>query len=171
MEQVLLLNQSYEPILTIGWKKAISMFFLGKVEVVKEYEREIHSKHLTIKIPAVVRLLNSFKRYKKKVRFNRMNVIARDNRKCQYCGKSFFPGELTLDHVIPRAKGGKTSWKNIVSCCSSCNVKKADRTPEEAGMRLIKQPITPDWLPIFSITLSWRQIPEIWKDFCYLKKN
>lgn len=165
MKQVLLLNQSYEPILTIGWKKAVSMVFLGKVEVVKEYNTEIRSQYLTIKAPAVVRLLSSFRRYKKKVRFSRINVIARDNCKCVYCDKRFPPSKLTLDHVIPRAKGGKTSWKNVVSCCEECNVKKADKTPEEAGMRLTKLPTIPKWLPF---VFPWRKIPEIWKDFCYL---
>jgi len=169
MERVLLLNQSYEPISVINWQRAISMLTLGKVEVVKEYDgKQIRSKYLVLKMPAVVRLLNIFKRPRKRVKFNKMNVLARDGWKCQYCNQKFPTSELTYDHVIPRARGGKTNWENIVMCCPKCNSKKKDRLPHEAGLKLRKLPTKPDWVPIFSVTLSRKQIPEVWKDFCYV---
>lgn len=169
MERVLLLNQSYEPISVINWQKAISMLTLDKVEVIKEYEdKEVRSKFLVFKMPAVVRLIRAFKRPRKRVKFNKTNVLARDNWRCQYCYQKFSTSELTYDHVIPRSKGGKTVWENIVTCCTSCNGRKGDRLPQEVGLKLRKQPTRPDWVPIFSITLSRKRIPEIWKDFCYI---
>lgn len=168
MESVLLLNQSYEPISIINWQRAVSMLTLDKVEVIKEYEKKIHSRYVALKMPAVVRLLKAFKRPRKKVKFNKVNVLARDRWACQYCNQKFSTNELTYDHVVPRSKGGKTVWENIVTCCISCNGKKGNRLPQEVGMKLRKQPTRPDWVPIFSAALSRGQIPEIWKDFCYI---
>lgn len=168
MERVLLLNQSYEPISVINWQKAISLLVLDKVEVIEEYEgKNIRSKHIVFRMPAVVRLLKAFRRPRKRVKFNKTNVLARDNWKCCYCGQKFSTSELTYDHVIPRSKGGKTTWNNIVSCCINCNSKKGSRSLNESGMRLRKKPTRPDWVPIFSITLSRKKIPKIWKEFCF----
>jgi len=169
MERVLLLNQSYEPISILSWQKAIRLVILNKVEILREYDKSIRSKFLIFKMPAVIRLLNTFRRPRKKVKFNKLNVLARDSWHCQYCHQPFNTNELTFDHLIPRSKGGKTTWLNIITCCSECNSKKGNRTPQEAGMRLRKQPTIPDWIPIFSKTLSRKEIPEMWKDFCYLK--
>lgn len=169
MERVLLLNQSYEPISTINWRKAICMLTLEKVEVVTEYDTNIKSQYLTFKLPSVVRLLRQVRRPRNKVKFNRHNVLARDRFKCQYCHKEFNAGELTFDHVLPKSRGGQTSWDNIVSCCAKCNGKKGNKTPYEAGMFLKKQPVEPDWIPVFSVTLARSPIPEDWKMFCYRK--
>jgi 5-methylcytosine-specific restriction endonuclease McrA len=167
MERVLLLNQSYEPISIINWKKAIIMLTLGKVEVIEEYEKDIRSRFIIIKAPAVVRLLNIFSRPRKRVKFNRQNILARDRWCCQYCGKKFVSKDLTYDHVTPKSRGGSTCWENIVTCCISCNLKKGDRTPHEANMRIRKQPTKPDWVPIFTISISKSTIPDPWKSFCY----
>lgn len=168
MENVLLLNQSYEPISVINWQKALTLLFLDKVEVIKEYDdKNIRSRYLVLKMPAVVRLLRAFRRPRKRVKFNKTNVLARDRWTCQYCNQKFPSSELTYDHVIPRSQGGKTFWGNIVCCCQKCNSKKGNRTPSEAGMKLRKQPTRPDWVPIFSIVLSRGKVPEIWKDFCF----
>jgi len=167
MKDVLLLNQSYEPISIINWKKAITLVTLEKVEVVEEYDRNIRSRFLVIKMPAVVRLLRAFRRPRKRVKFNRQNILARDRGKCQYCGIRYPAKELTYDHVIPKSRGGKTRWENIVTCCVPCNLKKGDKTPQEANMRIKKQPMRPDWVPIFTISLSKKTIPEPWKSFCY----
>ena len=167
MNRVLLLNQSYEPISTINWRKAICMLTLDKVEVVKEYNTQIRSQHLTFNLPSVVRLLRSVKRPRNRVKFNRHNILARDRFLCQYCHKRFSANDLTFDHVLPKSRGGKTSWDNIVSCCAKCNGKKGNRTPYEAGMPLRKFPQEPDWIPVFSVTLANSDIPEDWKTFCY----
>ncbi len=165
MEQVLLLNVTYEPLKVIDWKKALTLLFLGKVEVLEEYEREIHSVRFTIKLPSVIRLLKMVKWVKRPVKFSRKNIYIRDNYRCQYCGRKLSPRELTYDHVIPKSRGGKTVWENIVTCCPECNRKKGGRTPEEAGMKLLKKPKRPKWLP--SVRIDLYDIPPTWRDYLY----
>jgi len=167
MEQVLLLNISYEPLKVINWKKAITMLCLGKVEVIEEYARDIHSVSFTIKLPAVVRLLKVVKRNKSPVKFSRQNIYARDRYKCQYCGLKHIPEELTYDHIYPKSRGGKTEWKNIVTCCIKCNRKKGGRTPREASMRLIKKPVTPKWIPSIRLTIGFKKVPQTWREYLY----
>ncbi|MBW1999249.1 MAG: HNH endonuclease [Deltaproteobacteria bacterium] len=167
MEHVLLLNITYEPLRTIDWKKAVTMLCLGKVEVIEEYNREIHSVSFTIKLPAVVRLLRMVKRPKGTVKFSRQNIYARDRYQCQYCGARKPAEELTYDHVLPKARGGKTAWENIVTCCVECNRKKGGRTPAEARMKLIRKPKRPTWLPAIRITIGFKEIPESWRDYLY----
>jgi 5-methylcytosine-specific restriction endonuclease McrA len=167
MERVLKLNQSYEPIEIINWQDAFKLIFLEKAEIIREYEKKIHSAKNSFNMPAVIRLYNSFRRPRKRVKFNRKNIIARDRWRCQYCGKKFPASDLTFDHVIPKSRGGATTWENIVSCCTTCNDKKRDRTPAVANMKLKRKPSRPDWMPIAAMSLSKRQIPEPWRDFCY----
>jgi len=143
------------------------MLTLGKVEVIEEYTREVHSVSFAIKLPAVVRLLRFIKRPKIPVRFSRQNIYIRDDYKCQYCGKRLTPDQLTWDHVLPRARGGKTEWTNIVTCCIKCNRKKGGRIPSEASMVLIKQPSIPEWLSILKITLHFKHTPQSWRDYIY----
>jgi 5-methylcytosine-specific restriction endonuclease McrA len=166
MERTLLLSQGYEPIATIGWQRAISLLTLGKVEVVEEYDREIRSRYLIIKMPAVVRLVNMFRRHKQRVKFSRQNIMARDRWSCQYCGTKVTTEEMTMDHVVPRSQGGRTEWENIVTCCVDCNAKKADRTPRQASMRLRKEPERPSWVPIFTIRLVGN-MPDQWASYLY----
>lgn len=165
--QTLLLNQGFEPIKVISWQRAISLLFLGKVEVLEEYDRDIRSVNLIIKVPAVVRLLRAFRRHARPVKFSRVNIYARDNYKCQYCGKKASISELTYDHVVPRSQGGMTEWTNIVTCCYLCNRKKGGRTPREAGMALLGAPSQPNWVPAVAIRISLRSIPEAWRDYLY----
>jgi 5-methylcytosine-specific restriction endonuclease McrA len=167
MEQVLLLNITYEPLRVINWKKAIVMLTLGKVEVVEEYDTKIHSVSFSIKLPAVIRLLRFVRRPKTPVKFSRQNIYIRDNCRCQYCGRVFPTTELTWDHVLPKARGGKTEWENIVTCCIECNRKKGGRIPSEVSMSLIKKPSRPEWLPILTITLGFRHMPQSWRDYIY----
>ena len=167
MDSVLLLNITYEPLKIINWKKAITMLFLGKVEVLEEYDREIHSVSFAIKLPSVVRLLKMVKKPKKPVKFSRQNIYARDRYQCQYCGARFSPEDLTYDHVIPKSRGGKTKWENIVTCCVECNRKKGGRTPSEAGMKLVRHPARPSWVPAIRITIGFRKVPETWRDYLY----
>lgn len=167
MEHVLLLNITYEPLKIIDWKRAVTLLCLGKVEVIEEYNREIRSVSFTIKLPSVVRLLQLVRRPKSPVRFSRQNIYARDRFHCQYCGGKYPSEELTYDHVIPKSRGGKTKWENIVTCCVDCNRKKGGRTPAEAAMSLIREPGRPTWVPAIRITLGYRNIPESWRDYFY----
>jgi len=143
------------------------MLTLQKVEVVEEYDHEIRSQFLVIKIPAVVRLLRVFRKRKKPVKFSRVNIYGRDDYRCQYCGGKFTMGELTYDHVVPRSQGGKTTWTNIVSACDRCNAKKRDQTPEQAGMKLLKKPVQPVDVPSIVIEVSRRSVPDAWRDYLY----
>ena len=165
--QTLLLTPWMMPHKIISWQTAITMSFLGKVEVLEEYDRDVHSVTLIIKVPAVVRLLRAFRRHARPVKFSRVNIYARDNYRCQYCGKRASIGELTYDHVTPRSQGGRTEWTNIVTCCYLCNRKKGGRTPREAGMALLQQPTQPNWVPAVAIRISLRSIPEAWTDYLY----
>ncbi len=165
--RTLLLSQGYEPIKVISWQRAITLLSLGKVEVVEEYTDEIRTITVVFKIPAVVRLLRAFRRHAKPVKFSRVNIYARDGYRCQYCGVRCGIGELTYDHVVPRAKGGKTTWENIVSACYPCNGKKGNRTPAEAGMKLKSVPARPAWIPAVTIRVSTRSMPDAWRDYLY----
>ena len=167
MEQVLLLNITYEPLRIINWKKAITLLCLGKVEVIEEYGRDIHSVSFTIKLPSVVRLLNLVKKPKSPVKFSRQNIYLRDKYRCQYCGLKHSTEELTYDHVLPKSRGGKTEWENIVTCCIGCNRKKGGRTPVEARMNLVRKPTRPSWVPAIKITIGLKQIPQTWRDYLY----
>ncbi len=164
VESVLLLNSGFEPLRVISWQRAITLFFSGKVEVVEEYERDIRSVSLVIRAPAVVRLLSYARIGRRSPPLCRTNVLARDNFQCQYCSKELSPKEATLDHVLPRSQGGRTTWDNIVCCCPYCNRKKGGRTPRQAKMALLRQPSKPDWLPVLNIKLHGR-IPESWYNF------
>jgi 5-methylcytosine-specific restriction endonuclease McrA len=170
MEHALLLNATYEPLNIVSWKRALTLLFEEKVEVLAEYDREIHSVSFTIKLPSVLRLLRLVKPRKKfhHVKFCRANIYARDHHTCQYCGKRCAPEDLTFDHVVPIVKGGTKDWHNIVSCCFRCNHTKGGRTPEEANMKLIRQPKEPAWVPsMLKITIGLRTTPETWRDYLY----
>jgi 5-methylcytosine-specific restriction endonuclease McrA len=166
-DRTLVLSQSYEPVKIVSWQRAMTLFFLGKVEVIEEYDRNVKTTSLVIKIPAVVRLLEAFRRHKKPVKFSRINIYGRDKYTCQYCGTKKPIGELTYDHVVPRSKGGKTEWTNIATCCSDCNRKKANRTPTQAGMRLLSDPVRPIATPVLVVAMSTTSMPDAWRDYLY----
>lgn len=165
--RTLLLAHTYEPIKVISWQRAFTLLTLGKVEVIEEYDADVRTVSFVFKIPAVVRLIRAFRRYKKPVKFSRVNIYARDEYRCQYCGHKAPMKELTYDHVVPRAQGGKTTWKNIVTACITCNFAKRDRTPKQAGMKLRVQPVQPRWLPAVVIRISTRSVPDAWRDYLY----
>lgn len=168
----LLLNASYEPLTVISWQRAVTMFFGDKVEVLEEYDDfHIKSVSFTMKCPAVVRLRKYIKGDKSKVKFSRVNVFGRDNYSCQYCGIQPGAMKLTYDHVLPKSRGGRTDWNNIVTSCLPCNARKADRTPEEAKMFPFKAPRRPDDRPEASITILIPKTPEAWKNYLYLTED
>ena len=169
MEQTLVLNATYEPLRIVSWQKAITMLFQGKVEVIAVYDREIRGVTVRVKLPSVLRLLRHvrMKRPFADVPFSRANVYARDDHRCQYCAEAFPTAELTFDHVVPVAQGGRKDWENIVTCCIPCNRRKGGRTPEQAGMHLIRIPKRPDKAPAIRITIGLRNAPESWRDYFY----
>ena len=168
MNATLLLNASYEPLRIISWKKALTLFFSGKVEVIEEYDEQVHSITFAVKLPSIIRLLK-YVRVKNlnRVKFSRANIYARDDYTCQYCGKKFVSEDLTFDHVVPVANGGQKRWDNIVAACFRCNHKKGGRTPEDAGMKLIRRPTEPHWLPAFHVTFRLKAPPDSWRDYLY----
>lgn len=167
--RTLVLDNTYRPHAVVGWQRATTLLFLGKVEVVEVYaDRELRAVSLRIAMPAVVRLLVRIRGRKGGVRFSRLNILTRDGWRCQYCGVRKVVSELSYDHVVPRAQGGKTTWENIVTCCHECNAKKADRTPERAGMRMRTQPIRPSSLPITLLRLEpHTPVPAPWTSYVY----
>ncbi len=159
--KTLLLNANYFPIRVIPWDRAVKMKFEGTADVVAEYQDEVRSPSVTWKIPAVIRERRKVK-VKHVVRFSRRNVFMRDDFRCQYCGERFDDSELTYDHVIPRAHGGKTSWENIVSACYDCNGRKGSRDCDEVGMFPLKQPKRPTWLPVLGPNIKRETAPPEW---------
>jgi 5-methylcytosine-specific restriction endonuclease McrA len=169
----LALNLSYMPVDIISWETAVTLWHKGKAEVLETYEdkilhtgyqfvkptfgvndsfvRSIYDEKLeswktAMEMPAVIRLLD-FVNPKKQISFfesfTRHNVYERDGGKCMYCGEPISRNKFTFDHVVPKSRGGKTNWQNIVCCCLKCNSKKDNRTPSEAGMKLIQKPFAP----------------------------
>jgi len=121
-------------------------------------------------VPRVLRLHRYDKVPRPSLRFNRRNLFARDNYHCQFCDKQFPPGQLSFDHVIPRSRGGKTNWENVVCSCLRCNSRKGDRTPDEAGMKLSKKPVKPNQNPMLSIKLDNPKY-ECWRSFLGASKE
>ncbi len=165
--RTLLLTQGYEPIKIIPWQRALTLLMLDKVDVVEEYDAEIRGTSMILNVPAVVRLRRAFRRFAKPVKFSRVNIYARDEYRCQYCGVKCSISQLTYDHVVPRSRGGRTSWDNIVSCCYVCNARKANRTPAEAKMVLRSTPVRPTWMPAIQIRVSTKSVPDAWRDYVY----
>lgn len=165
--QTLVLGPDYRPADVVHWSRAVTLWFEGKAEIIEEYADEIRSTYLVIKIPAVVRLVRAFRRDKKPVKFSRVNVYARDGYRCMYCGERCSTAKLTYDHVVPRSQGGRTEWANIVSACSDCNGRKAGRTPEQAGMRLIKKPVQPKHAPAVMLRIARDSAPQPWQSYLY----
>src|SRR4051794_27951935 len=180
---VLVLNKLYMAVHVISARRAFCLLFKELAEVVtlddghyQSYDfhswREVSAArsrfkdpdddfvrtvHYEIQVPRVIRLLGYDRLPRQKVKFNRRNLFARDNNRCQYCGKRFATSELSLDHVVPRSRGGPATWENIVCACLKCNVKKGGRTPREASMSLIREPVRPKTSPVLGLKLSHRK--------------
>lgn len=124
----------------------------------------IRAARYSVEVPRVIRLLAYDRLPRQRVRFNRRNLFARDNHRCQYCGKNFATTELSLDHVVPRSRGGPTTWENMVAACLKCNVRKGGRTPREAGMALLREPIRPRTSPALALKMGNRKY-DSWRPF------
>lgn len=168
IRDTLLLDLGYQPLKVISWQRALVMHLVGKVELVKAHAWSIHTVSRPFPAPAVVRLLQQIGHRPPFVRFSRENVYLRDEYRCQYCGQSLPSRALTLDHVVPRCQGGKTSWTNVVAACTPCNRRKGRHTPEEAGMPLLCTPQRPRWLtPRVMIAIGEAQLPPTWRDWLH----
>jgi 5-methylcytosine-specific restriction endonuclease McrA len=132
--------------------------------VSQPHPESIATVSFKIRVPRVILLLFFDRLPKKEVKFTRHNIFERDRNTCQYCGRVFDRSELNLDHVIPRDRGGPTTWENIVCSCIACNTRKANRTPREAGMKLIRKPRRPKWRPFVQVTLG-SPCHDSWKHF------
>lgn len=168
MEQTLVLNVTFEPLKIVDWQRAVVLWCQGKAEIIETHEREVRAVTFSFRMPSVIRLLRLVKIGRANVvPFTRANIYLRDDYTCQYCGHKFDSEELTFDHVIPQAQGGRRGWDNIATACVPCNRRKGARTPEAAGMRLLRKPRRPSPSPVFRVTLGLRKTPERWRDYLY----
>ena len=164
-KKVLILNQSYQPLMTLGAKRAIVLSFTEKVEVLERYNDEIRSINLSIFMPSVIRLKDYVRFNNKKIPLNRKNVLKRDNHICQYC--SFKSNLLTIDHIVPKDKGGRDSWENLVAACVPCNTKKGNKLLKDINMVLLKKPKAPSFL--FNIQNDLSNSQSSWKPYLFMK--
>jgi 5-methylcytosine-specific restriction endonuclease McrA len=177
--KVLVLNRSYLPIQITSVRRAMSLLYQDIARAVDDQYRifdfaswadlaaeedSIGLVNRVIRVPRVILLLAYDRVPRRYVRFSRFNIYARDQNRCQYCGRQFSRSELNLDHVVPRSQGGLSVWENVVCSCLRCNRLKGGRTPAVAGMRLIRQPRRPQWTPFMTETFSLRRYKE-WLPF------
>ena len=159
---------SYYPLSLWSWQEAVKAVFLSRVNVVSEYEQVVRSPSVEIELPSVISL-HDYVKIDRQPAFTRFNVFLRDAFTCQYCGDPFPSEALTFDHIVPRSRGGHTSWENVVTSCELCNLKKGNQSLEVANMRLYLLPLPPS---NFQLQKNGRSFPpnflhESWRDFLY----
>jgi len=164
---VLVLNQNYEPLNICQVKRVIVLILSGKAEVIQNNSDQIRSPSFSMIAPSVVRLAYMVKRPRPHAKLTRHRIFSRDDYTCQYCGRQ--NRELTLDHVIPRYRGGEHTWDNVVSACKQCNQQKAGRTPYEAGMKLLRKPFEPSGYN--SHLIYPFHLPPEWHDYLSFTKR
>ncbi len=187
-QRVLVLNRLWQAVNIVGVKRAFALLFQDNAKVIHSTDDDFHvlksdewidysvahppkddcecvnTVYYKIRIPSIL-ILNYYDRLPmKEVKFTRQNLFERDKHTCQYCGRGFSHRDLNLDHVIPRDRGGKTSWENIVTSCLRCNTRKGNRLPHEAGLRLRGKPIRPKWRPFISFVIG-PEFDESWQHF------
>lgn len=167
MRDTLLLDQGYQPLKVIPWQRALVMHLVGKVEMVSAHQWDIQTVSRAFPAPSVVRLTRNLRHRPPFVRFSRENVYLRDGYECQYCGRRCSSTELTLDHVLPRCRGGKTTWRNVVTACVRCNRQKGRYLPDEAEMPLRTIPARPKWLAPKVLSMGHQQLPDSWLMFLH----
>jgi len=159
---------SYLPLSLVSWQEAIKAVFLSRVQIVAEYEQRVSSPSLSFKLPSVI----SLKRYvyfNRRPAFTRFNVFLRDVFTCQYCGIQDEASHLTFDHIIPRSRGGVTSWTNVITSCATCNLAKGNSTLGEAGMNPKQMPRVPTTAELQAVGRQYppNYLHESWRDFLY----
>ena len=189
---VLVLNKLYMPVQIVGARRAFGLLCREVAEVISIEENRfeahdldswvelsalrdlfpdddhdyVRTVRLEVRVPKIIRLLIYDRLPQRAVKFNRRNLYARDESRCQYCGRRYPTSELTLDHVVPRSRGGSSTWSNLVCCCVGCNSRKGGRLPEEANMRLVREPFKPRRSPLIRLTVrderykSWRHFVD-----------
>lgn len=162
--QVLVLNQDYQPLGICSVRKSILLLWLEKAELLhKHNEKRVYTVSASFDYPTVIRLLDYVRLPQLNIVVTRKNIIKRDGYKCQYCGRK---ESLTIDHVIPKSRGGTDQWDNLVTCCSTCNVTKGNHTPREANMPLMSKPHKPNHLMYLRAQVI--HIMDDWKPYLYM---
>jgi 5-methylcytosine-specific restriction endonuclease McrA len=171
--QTLVLNADFRPLSRYPlsswhWRDAVTAVILDRVNLVAEYDEVIRSPSTSMRVPSVV-ALKEFRQLDGYPAFTRFNIYCRDRWTCQYCGHRFPAAELTFDHVIPRSRGGRTTWTNVVAACGTCNLLKGNKTPEEAGMHLLRAPYKPTRreLVYAAVPHEREKVHHTWLDFLY----
>jgi len=164
MTNVLVLNFSYESLGVTTFERAVRLLFAGKAEMVAPSDREIASPSFAMRLPSIVRMLYYIKRPRARVGLTKKNVLLRDDYACQYCGTR--ERTMTVDHVLPKSRGGADAWENLACACVRCNGRKNDRTPAEAGMTLRRKPREPRFIPW--LTIKRNTMPAEWGKYLFL---
>ncbi len=160
---VLMLNQNYEPLNICRVRRAVVLIYRGKADMLENGAGFLHSAERLVPLPSVIRLANQVKRPRLERKLTRHEIFNRDEFTCQYCGKQ--TQQLTIDHVMPRYRGGEHTWENVVSACVSCNHRKAGRTPEQAGMKLLHVPARPYNKVPFHVPFRYLQSHDSWSKY------
>jgi 5-methylcytosine-specific restriction endonuclease McrA len=164
MHEVLILNSNYEPLNVCNMRRAISLMLLGKAEVLQHRNAPIATGTGPFVAPSVLKMRYQVRRPMPQLRLSRHSVLARDHYTCQYCGAK--SKDLTIDHVVPKWAGGPQTWDNLVACCRRCNLKKADKPPQQAHMKLALKPKRPHFVPYLALpTYLKAQNRTEWKDY------
>ena len=157
------LDASYRPVGVVEAIEALVMCLLGKATAIEEHDSIINSPNKAFKLPAVIVINKVIKYSFLKTKLNRKNICMRDQNTCQYCSEKLAYQDVTIDHVVPKSRGGKNSWSNLVVSCKKCNQEKGSRTPAEAGLKLIKKPVDPK-----GINIKFKNYyNDLWKDYMW----
>jgi len=165
-QRVLVLNASYEPLQFISVRRAIVLLLQDKAELVEAAEQRLRARGVSLEVPLVIRLVR-YIRIPRRMRLpcSRRSILMRDRETCQYCGAQPGRAHLTVDHIVPRSRGGETTWENVVTACRDCNHRKGGRTPEEAGMVLLTVPRQPQYVA-FAL-LGELERHDVWRKYAY----
>lgn len=162
--RVLKLDQTFKPVEIIPWTEAMRLIFLNKARVIEVYQDQVlRSPNKVFDAPSVIQIINGIEK-PRKLRFSRENIYRRDEYTCQYCNTQFDSEDLTLDHVIPASRGGRKTWENIVTACTWCNNKKADKSLEQFGIKLMKRPEKPRHSLRMALRIN-KNDPENWSHY------
>jgi 5-methylcytosine-specific restriction endonuclease McrA len=163
MTRVLVLNASFEPISFISLERAVVLILKDKAEVIEaKLERQLRAEKVSFPYPLVIRLISYVRiPHRTSVPLTRKNLLSRDNFTCQYCGTT--EHALTIDHIVPRSRGGKTEWTNVVAACGTCNRRKANRLPSEANMKLLSKPVKPGYMAV--VLLGAAKERDVWQRY------
>lgn len=165
--QVLVLNASYEPIHICGVERAIILIYKGMARSEQDTPLVMRSPSTVMPVPAVIRLVHYVNIPYKKKAYSKKHIYLRDNYTCQYCGKVGNPNDLTLDHILPQSRGGKSVWHNLVTSCKRCNTRKGDQTPREAGLTLLNKPKPLTSHFYLHLVRSKAQDNKYWRKYLY----